>query len=230
MIDVYYTNEMARYYPLLDIKPYPLLNDVGISDFGNYSKCPASNNILSKLFVVKSPIDVEYELLDDDNIFGVPTAPDYVRELVDAPVEKTKNNNYLAQIAVIDMLMQSKESLDVSILPPFLHDNVFKNHKFLTAEFDISRWFRPIHPALMLRDKKPLRISRGQVLCYIMFNTDEKINLIHYNLTEKIESLAKDCLMVTIYTPKKNLKYRYDLFEEKKYNSEILDEIKENLS
>jgi hypothetical protein len=63
-----------------------------------------------------------------------------------------------------------------------------------------------------------------------MFNTDEKINLIHYNLTEKIESLAKDCLMVTIYTPKKNLKYRYDLFEEKKYNSEILDEIKENLS
>ena len=221
---------MARHYPLLDIKPYSLLNDVDISDFGHYSKCPASKNILSKLFVVKSPIDVEYELLDNDNIFGVTTVPDHLRETVNGPVEKTKNNNYLVQLTLVNMLMQSKESLDVSILPPFLHDNIFKNHKFLTAQFDISQWFRPMHPALMLRDKKPIHIKRGQALCYIMFNTDEKINLINYNITEKIDNMRNDCMMVTVYTPRKNLKYRYDLFEEKKYNSEILDEIKENLA
>ena len=215
MIDVYYTNVNARLYPLLDVKPEPVFNDLSIPDFGHYLKCPASTNILNRLFVVKSPIDVTYELVNNAKILTTPTAPDYIRNVLESPVEKTENNNYLVQLCVVGMLMQSKESLDVSVLPAFLHDNIFKEHKFLTAEFDISRWFRPIHTALMLQDRKPIHIKRGQALCYIMFNTDEKINLINYNLSQKIDNMVDDCTMVTILTPKKNLKYRYDLFEEK---------------
>ena len=234
-IDVYYSNRHAIHYPLLDIEPSFLYNDVNISDYGMYYGCPANTSILNRLIVVKSPVDLEYEIADghslgQDLIF-TPRAPDFVKEFLNAAVARTETNKFLVQLKLVSSFISAEEPLIATVLPPFLHDSSIKLHKFLPGEYDISKWFRSLHPALALQsDKHTVRVKRGQALFYIMLNTEKKINLIPYQWTEKLDEYLVHCNDVSKFTPKKNLKYRYNLYQDKKFDVKILDEIKKSLT
>ena len=243
IMDVYCTNIQAQHYPLLDIKPSLLFDEIDPQEVGDYYRCPANKTILNKILVVKSPVDLEYDIVENNNnelgesslrelgeLIITPRAPRWIKDILNSNATRTKNNQIIVQFNLVSCYLLSEESTAATILPPFLHDSPLNKYKLLPGEYDISKWYRSLHPALILpNDQEKIVVKRGQVLFYILLNTDKKINLVHYHATDKLLDYITDCNNVTHFTPKKNLKYRYNLFDEKKFKDKILNEIKQHL-
>jgi hypothetical protein len=114
-------------------------------------------------------------------------------------------------------------------MPAFYHDNDLNNHYITSGKFNISKWFRPLYPNIILKGSK-LKIEKGDALFYIKFHTNENINFKHFEQTEYLNSLSKDCLNVKSVIPHMGLDKLYKLFTRRNQNKKVLREIKKNLT
>ena len=71
------------------------------------------------------------------------------------------------------------KSVKIETLYPSMHRSETTNNiNLIQGTFDISKWIRPIEFGVeVLNDNKIVKFKRGDVLFYIRFLTDEKINL-----------------------------------------------------
>jgi len=220
-INVYWSRlHTVKNRDLLDIKPSYLLKDLkkyhsSNSEFLSYLSCPASSNELSNTLCIKSDINFNFSFLDN----------------------KTFNENVMFRVfkdkwidLKLDHLFFSDESLEISVLPAYFNNNELINNSILcSGRFNIGKWYRPFNPSYILK-QNTFSIKRNDILYYIKFHTDKKINLIHYKFTPKLEDYLDSTLSLKKYLPKSSFKFIYNLFLEKKYNKRILDEIKANLT
>ena len=237
MIDVYWSfNALGGNSDLIVEKPMNPLVDlkknnyfVGI-EMVNYSKCTSLPHYFKNVFVVKAISDFTLKRqLNSDGEYVITT--DKSQEFFDNIFEI---NTYEKEQQVIKMswfwFFFSEKSVDVRGMPAFLHENDFtKNTTFLPGLMDISKWFRPIHPAFKMNTSE-INVKRGDALFYLHFNTDEKIKLKHFEMSESINNYSSGCLHVKKFADKLSLKRLYELFTKRNYNKKIMKEIKKNLT
>jgi hypothetical protein len=109
--------------------------------------------------------------------------------------------------------------------------NFCKNGYIVPGSYDISKWFRPVNPALQLYDNsdKEVQSDKGDPLMYINFKTNENVRLKRFNITQEIENIMYATTAYKKYDSNRSLSYLYDKFIQSGLNKKTLRLIKENL-
>lgn len=185
--------------------------------------CPAFKNELNNVFSVKSIYDYSFEVQGDSV-----TSSLYDQKFFDEHVEIRSLDNKLFGFKNWFSFFSDENSLPMSQQHPFLEDNNITNSCItVPGQFDIGRWYRTVHYAFYLKKhSSTFSIEEGEVLYYVKFHTKEKINLIQYRQSDRLNDLLDDVQNSRNFLGIKGLDYYYKIFKIKK---EVLKEIRKNL-
>lgn len=177
-------------------EPTRLSNNIPVDlrDSGYY-KCPAFMETVKNTFVLKSPISLDIDFNPS-------------RQLASSSNEQLYNLKARIDDATDHRIVQfgfnylffAEKPVKMTQMHPYLHHNTFtENGNTLLGEFDIGRWLRPLQASFIIDPSKKdysYRIKRSDIYSYIRFNTDEKIELVNFDITPKIEQIADSCLQM----------------------------------
>ena len=198
-----------------EFKKYPSSSLLG------YIQCPASYNELKNVIGIRSDQDYNIELKEGNENLNQLNREGHISLRSINEKFFDINNNYI---------FFSDQPLEVSLLPAYLDpNNLTKNTTLLSGKYDCGKWFRPISPAYVSH-KNIINIKRGDTLYYLKFNTNKKINLVNYQFNNQLGTYLNSTMGIKSFKKFLPLKTLYNLFLEKKYNSRILKEIKNNLT
>ena len=180
----------------------------------NMARCPSFRDFYKNTFVYRSPID--FTIKKDENINvnfpsqnAEPVTP--LADVIDGVVE----------IMPVDgFFVLASKSVDMDILPPSLSKHIPN----VSATFDVGKWTRSIHPAI-IPEKGNLTVKRGDALFYMRFRTNEKIN-VKIVSDENIVDLMVPVTSIRKYVKNKPLQFFYDIFEKNKLRNEIIKKLK----
>lgn len=194
----------------------------------NYLKCPAAINELQKIYIVKSHLDSVLHLDKKKNEISIKGNSSWMVERTFFPIDDFFKSFSLNS----NLILFSEADVNVTQIPPYMHNVIWKNQNVFcsTGYFNISKWFRPLNPTWTHNNETlDFKISRGDPLYYLRFETDKKINLIRYNMNENLLRYSRQCIDAKNWYKNRPLKFWYDKFVRNNYNSKILNEIKQNL-
>lgn len=208
-------------------EPSRLANNIPVDlrDSGYY-KCPAFMETVKNTFALKSPISLDIDFnpskqlasAGNENLFNLKARID------DA------TDHRIVQFG-FNYLFFAEKPLRMTQMHPYLHHNTFTdNGNTLLGEFDVGRWLRPLQASFIINPKikdYSYRIKRGDIYSYIRFNTDEKIELVNFDVTPKIEEIADSCLQMKQSGHKSSfsLDFCYKSFIMYKRNKALMREI-----
>ena len=199
--------------------------------FWPYSKCPAAALVLKDTYVVRSPISMRIRRNQDGSFYDINGAPqkvvdNYIREDI---WPNKPECSHLIQIGLPSLKLISDEPVDVLQLPPFLHDTPINQYKVLPGSFDVSKWFRDLHLACLIRSDQDFIVNKGDPMIYLQFRSLHKIKLQEFEYTPKINSYAEQILKYRDIFKGNNLTFFYNAFTKAKMLKRILREVRNNL-
>jgi hypothetical protein len=210
--------------PDLVIKEMPVLNDKE----NDIRQCPAVKDELRNLYTFKSPLAYELDIGKDIKSHM------YNQKVFNNFFHVRYSNPFLISL-YLPIVFYSEDMLEISQCNAFFHDNEFVNNvNVIQGRYNISKWFRYLDLSFLVkRNKTKIVFDIGDVLYYIKFHTNEKINLQYFNTTREIFALSKACTQIKFFShlkkPFHGLKYYYSMFEQSLIKKRILKEIKNNL-
>ena len=112
-----------------------------------------------------------------------------------------------------------------------MHKSNFCNNGFIVpGSFDISRWFRPVNPALQIYDNNTVINSlKDDPIMYINFKTKQNVKLYRFMLINDLKSSLYSSSKYKQYSPNKPLEHLYNTFFQNNLNKKTLRLIKDNL-
>lgn len=207
--------------PLLAIKPESVIADYAKNNKdSDYIKCPAFSREFKNTFIVRSPYDF---IIDIDPQTFTPTSFNNIELLLKSPSTK-----HVACGMFFSFF--SDESLEMSQIPSSLHFNNFVNNtKLFSGKYDIGKWFRPLSLDILL-EKPQIKIKKGDILFYLKFHTDKKINFINFRYNEEILKIEQSCFLLKFKQSGFRFKELYNRFIRIGYHKKLLKEIKKNIT
>jgi hypothetical protein len=225
---------------LLDLKPKSLFSELiknrnlkihKNKDFfgGGYQMCPAFEELSHNMYVVKSPFSAKMKLNDDGTIVRPTTDPIPYHQWFQE--RNPSFNNSFALDFSISYMFFCEEPLEVSLTPPYMHKTTTSNYGFLSSvKWDISSWFRPfIFIYHLWENINEFEVVDNEVLGYLKFHTNKKIEFKEFNMTESLQNQALSCSQHKFIQPWKTMRQLYEVFHKTSMNSRVLKEIKKNL-
>lgn len=197
----------------------------------NYLYCPAFKDMFKNTFEFSNcDFTSKYAVTEQSNGEFVPQSSSYIDLEYRRPssVEDTK----------MLMLAQQwqffcEESLMMEVTPPYFSQaKHMENGAFVPGTFDIGRWFRPINLEFQLQgdDANTFTLPKGDPMFYVKFNTDRKVVLKRYMLTEEIKKVATSIQATRhLFGNFRPLADRYRDFEKSRTREQVLKLIKQNL-
>jgi len=195
----------------------------------NFLNCPAFVNVSKNTFMFTSPTNVDLTFLDDrirNNMsehipFNQKTFIYKSPSLLNARTVRLAAN----------WIFFSEDDLFIESMHPYMHETSVTNYGFyVPGSFNISKWFRQLEYAFQMKEGcNEFKVSQGDPLLYVKFNTDEKIELKKFNLSDKLFDMSMSCVRLKSYWRQRQLSKLYDIFIQSKMKKNILNEIKNNL-
>lgn len=223
-------DELKIYAPERVIKTLDIKTFFGES----VSRCPAVVNELKNTFAIRSPISFHIDYNYNGNIVSNnPYDQHFTQEYLGPP-----NDENIHQIQDPAYLFFCEEDLTITQLPPYYEENtITENCMQITGTYNISKWARPVAPAIKFKsNKSEYKVSRGEIICYYKFNTDDTIKLQKFDGTELFQNplgVPMQCLRY------KNLKLNpiiptplvecYEAFQQARFKKKLMKYIKDNL-
>ena len=141
--------------------------------------CWASNDLLKKTFVIKSPFDIHLSY-DKDKGMVMLEEDSSISHLLFEKIFLNSPEEY-TQYPVIQMstsyVFICDKSCTITLTPPFhntKYDDYESNTRVFSGMFNIYDWQRPLSYGIEWLDvKKDLFIKKGQPLFYVTFNTEK---------------------------------------------------------
>jgi hypothetical protein len=246
MIDIFWTsyvgNEDNRDGPGMDLlkqKLVPVIEDLKNDNhirgkgFNGYTRCPSYPSFFKNTFVIKANYDLILHHTVDSMGNASLTTPKKRQEWFNENIWTTEIEKEQQLVQLFDWkIFLSDNDVSLSVMPAFLHSNTFTNNVLvLPGKMNISKWFRPVSPAFIMKSDK-VELRHGDALFYVQFHTknDVSVNFKHFEYTEEIRKYEEECMSVKKYKPKMGLKKLYSLFIKRGYDKKILSKIKENLT
>ena len=240
MIKVYWTRAIApgsgeRHFisPLRFQEPIFLNKDIDYKEFlgPELLHCPGIVEEMTKTVVIKSPVTVDLEYADDQNLKIHRQDPAFGQIFFGHPQGK----NGIHQLG-FGYIFFADKPLMATNLPAYYHDNGYtRNVDAICGSYDIGRWFRPgVRP---LFQKKPgtknININEGDALMYVKFNTEEKIELVEFDAHELdqlgFHSPINACITLKNQLPPTPLNKAYEYFDNARMRQKVLKIIKRNV-
>lgn len=191
--------------------------------------CPGFNNNLKNVFLIKSINDYSFTIINNEVVSDMYDQDFFNKKVLIRSMEKKVFSFSMPYIFFTD-----SDSLEMTAYEyPFLEENnITKSCIPIPGKFNIGKWFRPLEFSFYLKKEiDTFTVENKEVLYYIRFHTDEKINFKQFRTTDLIKSFCRENFSSTTFISKKmskegGLQYFYGLLKTKKL---ILKEIKENL-
>ena len=234
MINVYWScldeNWLRAEEPESVLKSYFRSNKYeGHNDKLELQYCPGFNNNLKNVFLVKSIHDYSFSIINDQVVSNM-----YDQDFFDKKVLVRSIEKKAFSFSVPYVFFTDSDSLDMTAYEyPFFEENNITNSCIpIPGKFNIAKWFRPLEFAFYLKkDVDTFTIENKDIMYYIRFHTDEKINFKQFRPTDLIKNFCTENFSSTTFISKKmskegGLEYFYGLMKTKKL---ILKEIKNNL-
>jgi len=194
----------------------------------NILMCPGYVNYFKNMFVVKahSSFELTYNVSGEEVDIRIDKDQRYFDD--NLHIEHYSPEQQMVHLSWFRYFF-SESSVEISTMPAFFHHNNLNNHYVVAGKFDISKWFRPLYPNIILGEGK-LKIKKGDALFYIKFDTDEKINFKHFKHTQEINDMSEQCLGLKHLVANMGFKRLYSLFAKRNFNKKVMKEIKKNLT
>lgn len=197
----------------------------------NFTRCPSYQQFLKNKFLVTSPVKYNLKFKNEQ------VSSDYYdQDFFDDYVLVRDSKNKLVGFHFFTHIFFCEESLSMEMMQPFLSSNQFnKNNILIPGEFDISKWFRPLEVAFIVKDDpSEFTINVNDPLYYLSFKTTKKVNFKKFYFTERCTEILDSCYNEKKYSDSnRNIKTYFDVvykkFTQSKYNKALLKEIKNNL-
>ena len=189
--------------------------------------CPALINEFKNTYNIYSLYDFEF-FIQNDKIFS----RDLDKKFFDDHVNCRSIKNKLFSFGHKLIFFTDEESLEATLcISPYMEDNdVAKRCRLISGKIDIGKWFRITEFAFFLRDGfNSFKVKKDDVLYYIKFHTDERINFKQFVFSDSLMTYAYACSSLGKFidkSPLYKLENYYKMFKHKKL---ILREIKNNL-
>jgi len=115
------------------------------------------------------------------------------------------------------------DEVNMTQYPPFMEET---NVRGVVAQFDISKWFRPINPVSALDDNGSLLLKQDQPVLYIGF--DREVNLQKVIIPKSLENVMSTAMAhKKLKMKNRTLEKLYDNFIRARGNKVVLKQIKD---
>lgn len=191
----------------------------------SYKACSGAKNLFQNTFVLKSPFDV------NANIVG-----QHPNTVVEEPNQLIvmRNPTYIGAYSLeydYRWIFFSEESVEMVQTPPYMHKTTASEYGILTSgSYDISKWFRSISPTYNLHNGiNEFKVNKDEPLCYIDFRTQKRVVLKQFDLTADLYDLAFAAAELKQFFPFESLETLYNRFTRSNRHKKVMQEIRKNL-
>jgi hypothetical protein len=198
-------------------EPEPVIKSI-ISDRDNkvnYLRCPALKDYYANTFAIRCPVDITLSVETDGMGGKYLRSHEFDQVFYDTHVYDRPNENSFFHMASLQFsyLFVSESPIMMEMLPPtFSVSSAVANTRMVPGTFDISKWYRPISFSFeIIDDTKPLAFKRGDVLFYVRFITDKKVNLTRKIVGSESLEIVSAFEAIKFYFPKKSMAQNYDM-------------------
>jgi len=200
-------------------------NDKNSPDAINY--CPVFNSYLKNTYAIKSIYDYKFKI-ENNNCFTEDYNQDFFNEHVNIRnIEKKFFSFYQRYI-----FFTEEDSLEMMAYqyPIFENNKITERCMLLPGQFDIGKYFRNLEfPFILKNDFNEFIVNENDVLYYLKFNTDKKINFKQFKMDSELLYMMQSNRQANLFSKSKkpiSIDLWYKRFKGKKY---ILEKIKQNL-
>ena len=187
-----------------------------------YVKCPAFQDYIKNVFVIRSPFDYTLSLDKENEKLH---SSNYDQGFFDRYVVAREIKFGIFSLLFARLIFFSEKNIIMEQFTPFFHNSVGKN-VVIPGKFNIGKHFRPVECALHCFKSGNISIKEKDVLYYLKFDTDEKIVFKKFYMSEKLIKLSCFFNQKRLFTKKiLPLKWYYD----NSISKQIIKEIKQNL-
>ena len=194
--------------------------------FGNYKSCTSFQNLYKNTFVVNSPLSSYIK------IGGSVEEPYFESENLNSWMLRSSSfdNRYMVD-ADFFWLFFSEDDIEMEQTAPYLHNPVASEYATVASgSFNISKWIRPFPFTYILwENNNELKVKENDPAFYLKFNTEKKVELKRFELTDKIRNIAIEMELYKQIRPKSSFTDLYSRFTKSHTNKIVLKEIKNNL-
>ena len=189
--------------------------------------CPVFNKSLKNIYAIKSIYDYSFKIQDNQCI-----SLDYDQKFFDDHVLIRSLDKKFFSFFNRYIFFTEEDSLiiDAYQYPVFEENEITKRCMTIPGSFDIGKYFRNLEFSFILKkDFDEFTVTNEDVLYYLKFNTEEKINFKEFKMSEDLIKMTKQVTRVNTFNKKRkniSIDLWYNKFRGKKY---ILNKIKENL-
>lgn len=190
------------------------------NNLSSINRCPFFNGYLNNLYEIKSIYDYEF-YIENDSI----KTTYYNDNFIDNHLIIRSMENKMFSFTQKYIFFTDSDSLVMNTYetPIFEDNNITKNCYLLPGQVDIGKWFTNLEFPFHLKSNL-FRVDLGEVMYYIKFNTDEKINFKQFMVNDNILKYLDYSRGYSLNTDIKRYSNKnfYDNFKIKKF---IIDEI-----
>lgn len=192
----------------------------------NFFSCPSFSNLLKNIFILKNPISSHFKFVDNNIITQ---SDNYIHSYIDKG--KSIIDNTLFTYKLNWIFFTEEESLDLSLTSPYFSNAKHLQYGAVTpGKIDIGKYFRHITLEYNLwEDIDEFKIEKEEPLAYVNFNTNKKVELVRFVMTDKLLRYASSVANFTDIEPKIPLYKRYERFKRTSMKSLVMKEILDNV-
>lgn len=192
----------------------------------NFFYCPAFKDFTSSTFVFKNPMKCDFSIDEQNNLTT------NLKNFINAKIQHLPSiqNRPLVNYQV-SWIFFTEEDIDITVTSPFFNvPNYLKYASIIPGRLSISKWFRPITMEFLLNENiKNVVIEKDEPLFFVSFNTNKKINLIRFEMNDKLLSCSNVCSRSTEWESWIPLLSRYKRFKDSRMKNIIMKEIKKEI-
>lgn len=229
MVNVYYSFSNSRH-----INPFPdavwqdpvlVLKEVAenyksFPQFQRLMRCPSFRDSLANTFVLKSPITFDLRWNEASKLEQHWRADNGGKLFSDGLYPHIELFTDNQPIFIAD------KPVTMKVLPPSMHEDA-PRYPFLGGQFDIHKWYRPVHPTFLMHRGDELSLKRGQALMYVQF--DKRVRLKRFRYSEEFDSELEKIVEARKHIPIAKMQDLYDFFALSKRKRFLLNEVKKNI-
>jgi len=185
----------------------------------SYMACVSYHEYFKNTYILKHPYTTEWQYYtNNNNLFNL--------RLDDSAFV----NSYLVDYD-LQWIFFSEDDVELETTPAFFHQKESDKYgHVLAGSFNISKWFRPISLSWQLWENvQEIKFKEDDAIAYLKFKTKNKIKLVRFEMTPKLEEIANGCSAVKQIVPNLALTELYEKFTKSNRNKIIMREIKTSI-
>lgn len=191
-------------------------------------RCPAVTETISNIFVVRSPVSTGASVSRD--LDGQASVDQYgINMNFRARHQQSATDRDSLMMNNGGLMLFCKDEITAQWTSPYFSETQHLQFGALVpGAMNIGAWFRPLQFEFLLwKGVRNIQLMEGEPLAYMQFDTNKRVNLIPFQLTQEILNVAQECVSSSEVAPRQPLEARYDQFRETR-RDRLLQSIKDN--